>query len=106
MCEPANCEPVRTANLHPGCAPKVRRARKRKSRQSGGFRAVGANLKCELRTRILGLSVGLYRAIAPGIVFVKEGPVSFMYSSAYLLVKGSEFTSAIAANLDLFSEPF
>jgi len=41
---------------------------------------LGANLKCELRTRIFGLCVGLFRVTAPGIVFAKEGPVKFMYS--------------------------
>ena len=70
----------------------VRRARKQKSRQIGGFRAVGANLECELRTRIRGLSVGLFRATAPGIVFAKEGPVRFMYSLIYPAVSTSELT--------------
>ena len=65
---------------------------------------MGANLECDLRTRILGLSVGLYRASAPGIVFAKEGPVNFMYSSLYSTVLFSDWTSVIAANQSLFSE--
>jgi hypothetical protein len=63
----------------PARAPEVRTPEMQISRQTGGFAASGPNLKCELRTRIRGLSVGLYRAVAPGIVFAKEGPIGFMY---------------------------
>ena len=82
----------------------MRRALNEKSRQTGGFRAVGANLNCELRTRILGLRVELFRATAPGIVFAKEGPVKFMYSRIYVPILRSGKTLAIAANQSFFTE--
>jgi hypothetical protein len=84
-----------------GAHLEVRTAKYDKSRQIGGFRAVGANLECELRTRIHGLSVGVSRAIAPSIVFAKEGPVKFMYLSLKWSINARLINCSTDANYPL-----